>query len=176
MTARALLATPPAMIVGFYIVAIGLPWLLESVLPDAMPPAASALLDWAFWICALVWAFALFTVAHKAIRMGPGVIGKTIFGVAFALIIASIALQTWLGPPMLWFDNPLIAVLFASVFSAAVSLGFAASALDTSEGGNGWPFKETTIWACFAMLFLPIGVWFLRGRTEALLARTAPEA
>lgn len=172
MTARQLLETPPAVVVGFYLVAIGVPMLLESFLPDAIRAPAAALLDWAFWLCALIWAFALFTVAHGAIRMGSGVVGKAIFCLALALIVVSIGLQTWFGSPMQWFDSSLIAILFVSVLCAAISLGFAASVLDTFEGGNGWPFKEATVWTCFAMLFLPIGVWFLRGRVKRLLAQT----
>ncbi len=173
MTARRLLEMPPAVVVGFYVLAIGVPMILESFLPHAMPAFVSALLDWAFWLCALIWAFALFTVAREAIRMGSGAVGKAIFCLALALIVVSIGLQTWFGSPMQWFDSSLIAILFVSVFCAVISLGFAASSLDTFEGGNGWPFKEATVWTWFAMLFLPIGVWFLRGRVQRLLAQTA---
>lgn len=177
MTARALLETPPAIVLGFYIVAIGIPMLLEPALPYAVRGPVSALLDWSFWICAVVWAFALFTVAHQATRIGPNVVARGIFAATLMFFIVSIAIQVWLGPPMQWMVSPatsplIIALFFMPVFCGVIALGFAASALDTSEGGNGWPFKEATVWTCFAMLFLPVGIWFLRGRLQRLLARS----
>ena len=170
MTARGLLATPPATVLGFYAVAIGVPMLLEAALPTAIPASISALLHWAFWICAVAWAFALFTVAHSAGHLGSRVIGNAIFGATSALIVLSILIQSWLGPPERWIHdptNPLIAVFFCALLGAAISLGFAASALDRLEGGSGLPMS----WTFFAMLFLPIGIWFLRGRVRKLLAR-----
>lgn len=176
MTARALLATPPAIVLIFYVLAIGIPMLLEPALPDTIRAPVSALLDFSFWIFAVAWAFALFTVAQSASHMGSGVMGKSIFGVTTALLVISILIQTWLGPPDLWVHdpiNPLIAVLFCTVLCAAISLGLAASALDRFEGGSGLPFKDSPIWwIVIAMLFLPIGIWFLRHRVENLLART----
>ncbi|MDX2274370.1 MAG: hypothetical protein NW206_02880 [Hyphomonadaceae bacterium] len=175
MTARGLLATPPATVLGFYAVAIGIPMLLEAALPTAIPAPVSALLDWAFWICAVVWAFALYTVAHSASHLGSRVIGNAIFGVTSALIVVSMLIQSWLGPPERWVHDPidpLIAVFFCTLLCAAISLGFAASALDRFEGGSGLPIKDSPMWwTCFAMLFLPIGIWFLRGRVQKLLAR-----
>lgn len=173
MIARGLLAPPPAMVASFYIVAIGLPMLAEPALPEAVQAPVGALLDWAFWICAVVWAFAVFTIAHGK---GSGAIGRAIFGVTLALLVVSVLIQAWLGPPEQWVHNPihpLIAVMFATVLCAVISLGFAASALDRVEGGSGAPVKDSPIfWIVFAILFLPIGIWFLRARIEKLLAQT----
>lgn len=176
MTARALLATPPAIVLIFYVVAIGIPMFLEPALPATIRAPVSALLDFSFWICAVAWAFALFTVAHSAHPIRSRLIGDVIFGATTALIVASILIVTWLGPPEQWEHdpiNPLIAVIFCAPFCAAISFVFAASALDRVGGGSGLPFKDSPIWwIAFAILFLPIGVWFLRGRIEKLLTRT----
>lgn len=177
MSARALLETPPAIVLGFYIVAIGIPMLLEPALPYPVRGALGALLDWSSWICAVMWAFALFSVAHQVARIGPAVLGRGIFAATLMSFIVSIAIQVWLGPPVQWMASPatsplIVALFFMPLFCGVIALGLAASAFDISEGGDGWPFKGATVWTCFAMLFLPVGIWFLRARLQRLLAKS----
>lgn len=172
MIARALLATPAAIVLGFYIVAIGVPTLFEHALPDSIRAPVTVLLKWSFWILAVVWAFALFTVARKANRMGSSVIGGSIFAITLVLLAVWIVVEPLLGPDFLsTAEGARIALYYAPLLCAVISIGLAASALDTSEGGSGWPFKWVTIGTWFAIFFLPIGIWFLSARVRKLLSQ-----
>src|SRR5262249_47820640 len=119
-----------------------------------------------YWMFAVAWAFALFVVAHRAIRMGPGLIGKAIFCATFALFAISSAVQ---GQRL---GNEFV-VIFVTGLLGVLSLGFAGRALDTFEGGTGWPLKTANVLTVYAVLFLPVGIWFLRGRIKKLLDQTA---
>lgn len=173
--ARALLAAPPFVVTGFYVLAIGVPFYLERALPGGLPAPVSALLDYAFWICAVVWAFALFTVIQAAAPTPARRIGAAIFVATLGLFAVAIVLQILFGPPVQVMltpsGAPLFALMSAPVFGAVISLGFAASALDAFEGGDGSPFKAAAVTTWFALFLLPLGVWLLNGRVRKLLAQ-----
>lgn len=164
IVARTLLAAPPIGVVALYIVVAA----IQASRPSSLGslPNAPGLTGSIYWIFAVTWAFALFVVAHAALRMGRGLIGRAFFCITFVLFAAAIALQ---GQPV----ERMLILLFATGLFGVISIGFAASALDTLEGGNGWPFKIANVLTVYAILFLPVGIWFLRGRIKRLLVQTA---
>lgn len=170
---RKLLATPPIIVVAFY---IGMIVALTTLIDVAVEPARSvltALFSWSAWICAVVWSFALYSVAHPAIRMGRGLIGKAGLSASLISFIVSIVLQGGFGVLIQGPDPVSFGIIFVPCLLAVVGMGFAVSALDTFEGGNGWPFTPAMSNTITAILFLPIGIWFLRGRINRLLSETA---
>lgn len=167
MLARKLLATPPIMVVAFYVFAIAALTLTAMVLPAVR---TSAVIGFFAWMCAVIWALALFVVAHKALRMGRGLIGKTFFVTTFVLFAAATIVDMWLGSSI-W-DTRMAVLMFVSVLCAVISMGFAVSALETFEGGSGWPLTGSMQNTVTAILFLPIGIWFLQKRVERLLLQT----
>ena len=171
--ARRILAIPSIVVVLFYAVLLALPRLLLPNLNGAAYAFFSALFGLVFWIPALGWAFALFLVAHTATRSGSGLIARALFAIAGVLLMAALVVDMRIELPEQRLDLGNFIRLFGAVFVSATCIGLAASKLDTFEGGSGWLLKDSVYNTCFAILFLPVGIWFLRRRVERLLTQTA---
>lgn len=174
MIARILLNTPPLAVVAFYALVFALIRTPESATPpEFLRDAVDATLEWIFWILAVLWAFALFSVAHPAIQMGRGLIGRAFFVATLLLFVVAIATQTEVGLSNSERGPLAFTLTVVTGWFAFISMFFAASALDTFEGHSGWPLKPSNVLTIFAMLFLPVGIWFLSGRVQRLLVKTA---
>lgn len=144
---------------------------LVSYSPRLVQNVAEALLQWLFWIGGVIWALSVFLVARQPNRSYGGRLGVAVFGLTLILIAISVAMQSWLGAPLYWTDDFSVGLflVFGAVFLAVVCLGLAASTIDSVEGRSGWPFKWSTFGTIAAILFLPVGIWFLRERVLRLL-------
>lgn len=171
--ARRLLAVSPIVVVLFYVVLLALPRLLLPNLTGAAHAFFSAFFGLVFWISALGWAFALFLVAHTATRAGSGLIARALFAIAGVLLAAALVVDMRIELPEQRLDPGNFITLFGAVFVSATCIGLAASTLDTFEGGSGWFLKDSVYNTGVAILFLPVGIWFLRRRVDRLLTQTA---
>ena len=121
----------------------------------------------AMLMCSLVWAFALYLVAQKALNENGG-FGRVMFPIALALVAAITLLPQFTNASegdTFYFVPPVIVIF------AAITVLFAVSALLRTEGKSGWLFTFSSALVFFGIAFLPVGIWFLRPRVAELLER-----
>lgn len=155
MLARRLLGLSPIAIVASYATITALAKLADTIW--IYVPA----------LCSLVWGFALYLVAQNVANERAG-IGRITFPIAIILTAAAATVPQVYGAIQ---GDPLYYLEPASVALVVMSIGLAVSALLRSEHRSDWVFTWSSIFAILAILFLPLGVWFLQPRVADLLRR-----